>query len=1758
MRLHSKVQLLSIFLLAIGIFPVAFCQDIVQLHPPMSPEIRLATPYNFSIENNGSVFIRLPDNLTADLTLHARALDDSYAPNIIAHVALTDDPLGQSKADQNNDLITLPLEVLKGKEKLHVNFQCPKDFCKFTFRADITPSFVIKSENLKILNFKDSPEQLIRVAIGEDPHNEIDHVIISAELLNVQYLTSTIHVYANLGNEPPSTGKYDFRAETLWPNSKGIIVAPGDRKYSTKNNYTILIEAEIGSMVAIRMRKYKKENTLTVGPKRLDALRGDKSIHFVVDLKANSIGDDDDLDIWFTPYSGLSRVRIAAEEFPKTDEDYKLEFSEFGEDHIKLKPFERHFLGIKTKMYITVTALRFGMSFGIRLRKNNNLIAFGEVDAGILKLAEQVNYLLYSEKMSSYNKDIIFTVNQITGITDLFIKQCETQNCEVTKEEVRDYYQGTKNISKVYPQFLVSEGDNKLKQLTLKQENEHCRFKSPELGNDEDHCLYAVAIVGKSPDAYQNNRYKLLVKRPSTIISIREGEALRDFVDYNNYKYYSFSLMSGDGVESIVFQITSLTGSSTLFVSRTEMYPSYSSEFRSDPHGKVTIKRTEANQYLQGNYYIGVYGGTYTSFLLTVILNREQWHQSGNTTVPTRSVIELTPGYSQRDVLKYGEIGYYKFKNDIPRDKNHIDINIRAIKGRVAVYVRNDGVLPSNTSYMWANTKGDGQLQIGGNITENYKPTGVYYIAVYPLLQGNNQLLDSYSYTINYVPSNEVMALESGFGFWGSISKQRPMFFKFEYGPEDGDVLITKSLDKDKVTLYISFEDWNQFPNSENYNITTRNQTATTTKISKETLEKACKFNSDVELKDCNVFISALTEESKNTRLFVTITKENQITELIDGRYGYYPLAFDTPLYFYFLPQFDDKLATIMTEAATRSVTVYANVGETLKYPTLTNYDFNSKELKRGYHGDHINEIIIREESLSKCQTRYSACVVTLGVFPDTSKQNETIHDEFPVFSLVVTSEIQQLHQGIPVQGSLEARSIKYYNLFVTNSNSTLHISVTPLSHTRVTLVIAYGASSRPTLDEGNYLMKTHLGENDLEVSLEDLQRVVPDQMNMDGEWVLGVYSQQPAQFQLQYSFEDFKIFELTSRLPYDYRISNQTKYYKYFNYNKRRDLIFRLTKEYGTANMYVNSVKPEDDIYKNLPSKTKNQWSFLSSGERGEIVIKAGNDSFCNMCYYLIAVESTDSSSGSLLARHRGDLVILRDGKPMTEKLLKNQKSSFSYFKHDQRETFDISVVAISGAVNVSVFTNRSMTEASKIRAHQVSFGRHTSIRISPDLEEFEVPSSQSLEKEYYLQVKATKDSVYTIIVSSSNTLTTLHDGMTQYAILQSNESNTYRYEIPEDVFQKALTQNLTSLNRLKFQLNVFNTYFELLREFAPNADYDKHSLLPDMEINLIADYVAEKTASHPGTVSMRFPIAPYKRYRTFNGLKNEIRSTELTFVRPELHLNPMPGMKAVSAQLEIVVNNTNDLPIQYSLVGRTKDVVFLSVGQEHLSKLPVQGEELYEVHVAQSGVLAVEVWECYGKLNFEIADSLEKVHENRWDVEVKRPSKDFLVGTVEVTPRTYYIKVKVIDGIKDEGEGLESFSLYKIQTRLYQMTDPLPYDRFFYPRNGNLQYSINHPNSQLQFYWKDVEIYEQDRKELKRTYDMEITYKLVLTKDQVLAGVISKCGIIPDEHSGYYLSNTTYHKLIHLERNVSREEERKNSGDEMLGKIYRTGELN
>ena len=147
-------------------------------------------------------------------------------------------------------------------------------------------------------------------------------------------------------------------------------------------------------------------------------------------------------------------------------------------------------------------------------------------------------------------------------------------------------------------------------------------------------CVYVIAVINNGgPD--RRALYKLTAQHSQNNHALlQEGTPHIDSVENKKLKYYKFTLMEdNDKISNVTFEISPLHGDADLYISRNESqkFPTRDScEQKSQRIGNLvdhlmfTRKPNDTAVILNGTYYIGVYGYSFTTFSLLVTVHRSK------------------------------------------------------------------------------------------------------------------------------------------------------------------------------------------------------------------------------------------------------------------------------------------------------------------------------------------------------------------------------------------------------------------------------------------------------------------------------------------------------------------------------------------------------------------------------------------------------------------------------------------------------------------------------------------------------------------------------------------------------------------------------------------------------------------------------------------------------------------------------------------------------------------------------------------------------------------------------------------------------------------------------------------------------------------------------------------------------------------------------------------------------------------------------
>lgn len=219
--------------------------------------------------------------------------------------------------------------------------------------------------------------------------------------------------------------------------------------------------------------------------------------------------------------------------------------------------------------------------------------------------------------------------------------------------------------------------------------------------------------------------YKIVVSHSqNNHAMLSESTPHIDSVDNKAFKYFKFDLLEEDAA-NVTIELSPLHGDCDLYVSRTLMFPNRSDyEKRSQRIGALVdhvIYERPANESLNGTFYIGVYGYSYTTFSLLVKVRRTHATLMEKLTSSLSTV--LYEGFPL-SVRLHNELDFFLGHFSVVLDTDQtLLINIENHEGKTKAYLGFNRT-PTPLSYDM-NLDGEGSLTIkpGDPV---YRQSGTY------------------------------------------------------------------------------------------------------------------------------------------------------------------------------------------------------------------------------------------------------------------------------------------------------------------------------------------------------------------------------------------------------------------------------------------------------------------------------------------------------------------------------------------------------------------------------------------------------------------------------------------------------------------------------------------------------------------------------------------------------------------------------------------------------------------------------------------------------------------------------------------------------------------------------------------------------------------------------------------------------------------------------------------------------------------------
>jgi len=308
-----------------------------------------------------------------------------------------------------------------------------------------------------------------------------------------------------------------------------------------------------------------------------------------------------------------------------------------------------------------------------------------------------------------------------------------------------------------------------------------------------DNCIFHIQVWGHEP-----TNYTLIVSSSVIIEELQEGIPRSAWVDTAQYKYFKFTLTYSTADMQIV--VTAFSGDPDLYVSTRTQQPSTTNyQWKSTAWGydAIDIDYTDPN-YIQGVYYIAVYAFRNSSFSLLVSVT-----DLSNINSTDRTQI-LVNGVPQVGFLpETGDAAYYEFA----MGSNPLDVTFTVTPryGDPDLYIRNDGLTPTNSSYQWSSRN------YGRDAITIYAADGCINCRYIILAYAYTHTL----YSIVATTSQSVQRMESGIPVFVSLQQGGWSYYSIYVDHTTDPLIISATALSGDPDVYVSIN--NTHPNTTSY-----------------------------------------------------------------------------------------------------------------------------------------------------------------------------------------------------------------------------------------------------------------------------------------------------------------------------------------------------------------------------------------------------------------------------------------------------------------------------------------------------------------------------------------------------------------------------------------------------------------------------------------------------------------------------------------------------------------------------------------------------------------------------------------------------------------------------------------------------------------------------------------------------------------------------------------------------------------------------
>ena len=1612
--------------------------------------------------------------------------------------------------------IYIPANKLKTKTEYYLGVSCASDICGFNLTVDYALDFYMRPNVTDlIIDAQHGGTLVTRVYIPKN--DKASHIVFAAEIENLRDIEQGIQMFANAGNEIPTSSKHDIVATQSWGDGKAAYIYKKDPKFCTDCNYTIVMEIPRGSKVTFSRTIYGDIIDIPLDSTRNDAIEANQTVTYAVDIsKFNATQSLILAEI--TPYYGYPYIYAHIGSIPSKLEDYafkaKAHSSELLEIPIKDKPSN----GL---LYITV----FGKdhsTYTLTVWQNSKKMIFlplGEPEIGQISGKGIQNYLVVTEGRKDMT--MTFSVHPEQGKVDLFVKSCDDKSfCNFTVEETSKILDGTIPTSKKNPIIQYSNVPDGDEVVTFDMDGSSC---SPNSNSGLPRCAFVVGVLSTDDKAA---RYVVTANRDGLHQPLRANQPVREHSQMDQYKYFYFTVSNDVGIMSVNFQVTKISGDVTVFISRKVRYPDTSS--REDPlhYNDLYSFFAELNKEgLNGTYYISVKAETSATFSIVPIIEYDE----SASDISGHHLIRLSEGVPQKMVIDNTDAAYFKFEVAFFKGKGkgqhqNIEIALNEVQGNFEICATDSLAFPERGNCKYSSNSSTLLIPLEDS---TFYGSFSYFVGVFPKASSNSSKAQSFS--ITWSASHNFRTLGFNTPFWNYASKNRSVFYKFEVHPnEDKEILIYKftySSSYNLTQIYLADQETKlgHDVTAFNYQRTTNGTGANANliKLNQTDLQQLCRSTgSSVETK-CYLYL-AVTSTSNSDDYFTLLLSKDYYAELgiTEGMHANFPFPLNNhPLKLYYYPhQIAD--ITILAESWGRNITLFANIVRPKDYsskkdwiyPTNKNFEFSSKS-SASRQGE--STLVIEAESLSDCgEFDKFRCGVAITLYHDASfLQLQKVSEGFAssTFSILATQDILPIGTGKPIHTYVSEGQYKYFRLNVNKDMATLLISGSIISGRDMMIFASKGGDARPTEHSYEFRGSLYSKIETLEITPE-----ITKDGNTKGEWVIGVYGQTDTDFVLNVLFEKNKMIEMYQGLPVNAIASKEPVYFRYTQYGTASQM--KITKERGSGIVSYKKYSKDAPLI-DLPQKDS---GFFKKFTDVQMILDFKSNNYWDADTYIIAIfpdESADMKVSAVI-QNPDDFIYLVDNMIFSDYAANGIVNRYEHLAVSS-DVIDINMIVYSGDPKIYVSHNPTVNATNKIwSSDKISSKNYIRMRLNnTPYNKNDAPletiwngrnNVTSFPDAYYIMVVSNTPSNYSIAVSVSNSTRHLIDGQMDFGFLNSGEKNVYKYHVA-----KPSTANKFSTLKLQFILHR-DTFFDVNKEKIQKPD--------------IMVFAVPKDRLESVTMDTKTGLPKLERVTPYNADVAERSYGDQNYIM-NLQYRAISG-----SDFYIIVNNVQSkYHLNYSITANSHEPIYLAMNNIFSSRLDIYDNDVFAVHASHAGLLVIEIHECMGKVNVKTSRTRNFANAIvNPGAAASTLGSHIALSSIEISEeQTVYISVTGVEG--SDNTALPSLDvIYKIKVNLFPLRNYLPFMNLSPGNDGLVEWDVTN-GGKVQLSFNDLKNAVYTEKGMKSTkygnLNIQYHYDVFLAKDPAVSDYLARCDMIPED--SYIFENMTkYSRVLSYDR--------------------------